>query len=187
MQDEIQLVLEDAKEQMNKACEHLDYELGKIRAGKANPHILDDVKVEYFGAVTPLSQVANVNTPDPRTIAVRPWEKSLIAPIEKAIMAANLGLNPDNNGEIIRIVIPPLTEESRKDLAKQAKKICEDARVVIRNVRRDANEEFKKMKKDGLAEDMAKDAEAETQKLHDSVMKRIDDMYAAKEKDILTI
>ncbi len=187
MNEEIELVLEDAKEQINKAIEHLDSELGKIRAGKANPRMLDAVLVDYFGTPTPLAQVANINTPDPRTIAVRPWEKTMIAPIEKAILAANLGFNPDNNGETIRILIPPLTEERRKDLAKQAKKTCEDAKIVVRNVRRDANEEFKKMKKDGLSEDLEKDAETQAQKVHDAAIKKIDEMYLQKEKDIMTV
>ncbi|MBP5365510.1 MAG: ribosome recycling factor [Bacteroidales bacterium] len=187
MQEEIELVLDDAKEQMQKSLEHLDNELGKIRAGKANPRMLDGVMVEYFGSMTPLSQVANVNSPDPRTIAIRPWEKSMIQPIERAIMAANLGLNPDNNGEMIRVVVPPLTEERRRDLVKQVKKVCEDSRVAVRNIRRDAIEEFKKMKKDGLGEDLQKDAEGEAQKIHDAFMKKIDDLFAAKEKDIMTV
>lgn len=187
MQEEVELVLEDAKEQMQKVIEHLDNELGKIRAGKANPRMLDGIMVEYFGSLTPLSQVANVNSPDPRTIAIRPWEKNMIQPIERAIMAANLGMNPDNNGEMIRIVVPPLTEERRRDLVKQVKKVCEDSRVVIRNVRRDAIEEFKKMKKDGLGEDVQKDAEAEAQKVHDAFMKKVDEMFAVKEKDIMTV
>lgn len=187
MEEELELILDDANEQMGKTIEHLDYELGKIRAGKANPHVLDDIKVDYFGSPTPLNQVANVSVPDPRTIAVRPWEKSMIAHIEKAIMAANLGLNPDNNGEIIRILIPPLTEERRRDLVKQVKKVCEESRIAIRNMRRDANEELKKLKKDGLAEDAEKDAENETQKLHDTMMKKIDELLALKEKDIMTV
>ncbi len=187
MQEEVELVIEDTKEQMKKAIDHLDYELGKIRAGKANPKVLDDVKVDYFGSATPLSQVANINVPDPRTIAIRPWEKSMIPAIERAIMAANLGMNPDNNGEMIRILVPPLTEERRRDLAKQAKATCENARIAVRNLRRDAIEEFKKMKKDGLAEDAQKDAEDQAQKVHDSYIKKIDEMYAAKEKDIMTV
>lgn len=187
MQEEVELILDDAKEQMLKNIEHLDKELGKIRAGKANPRVLDGVMVDYFGTMTPLAQVANINTPDARTIAVRPWEKNMIAPIEKAIMAANLGLNPDNNGEIIRILIPPLTEERRRDLVKQVKKVCEESRIAIRNMRRDANEELKKLKKDGLAEDAEKDAENETQKIHDTMMKKIDELLALKEKDIMTV
>lgn len=187
MQEEIELIMDDAKEQMQKAIDHLDYELGKIRAGKANPKMLEDIRVEYFGTATPLSQVANVSVPDPRTIAIRPWEKTMIPAIEKAIMAANLGMNPDNNGEMIRIMVPPLTEERRRDLCKQAKSTCEDTRIVVRNVRRDSNEEFKKLKKDGLSEDLAKDAEGEVQKIHDSFMKKIDELYVAKEKDIMTV
>ncbi|MCI5981993.1 MAG: ribosome recycling factor [Marinilabiliaceae bacterium] len=187
MEEELELILGAAEESMDKALEHLDYELGKIRAGKANPHVLDDVKVEYFGAPTPLNQVANVSVPDPRTIAVKPWEKSMIGPIEKAIMAANLGLNPDNNGEMIRIMIPPLTEERRRDLAKMAKRTCEDTKIAIRNIRRDAIEDLKKLKKDGLGEDLQKDKEGEIQKLHDVHVKKVDEMYAAKEKDIMTV
>lgn len=187
MEEELELILGAAEESMDKALEHLDYELGKIRAGKANPHVLDDVKVEYFGAPTPLNQVANVSVPDPRTIAVKPWEKSMIGPIEKAIMAANLGLNPDNNGEMIRIMIPPLTEERRRDLAKMAKRTCEDTKIAIRNIRRDAIEDLKKFKKDGLGEDLQKDKEGEIQKLHDVHVKKVDEMYAAKEKDIMTV
>lgn len=183
----MELILGAAEESMDKALEHLDYELGKIRAGKANPHVLDDVKVEYFGAPTPLNQVANISVPDPRTIAVKPWEKSMIGPIEKAIMAANLGLNPDNNGEMIRIMIPPLTEERRRDLAKMAKRTCEDTKIAIRNIRRDAIEDLKKLKKDGLGEDLQKDKEGEIQKLHDVHVKKVDEMYAAKEKDIMTV
>lgn len=183
----MELILGAAEESMDKALEHLDYELGKIRAGKANPHVLDDVKVEYFSAPTPLNQVANVSVPDPRTIAVKPWEKSMIGPIEKAIMAANLGLNPDNNGEMIRIMIPPLTEERRRDLAKMAKRTCEDTKIAIRNIRRDAIEDLKKLKKDGLGEDLQKDKEGEIQKLHDVHVKKVDEMYAAKEKDIMTV
>lgn len=187
MEEELELILGAAEESMDKALEHLDYELGKIRAGKANPHVLDDVKVEYFGAPTPLNQVANISVPDPRTIAVKPWEKSMIGPIEKAIMAANLGLNPDNNGEMIRIMIPPLTEERRRDLAKMAKRTCEDTKIAIRNIRRDAIEDLKKLKKDGLGEDLQKDKEGEIQKLHDVHVKKVDEMYAAKEKDIMTV
>lgn len=187
MQEEIELVLEDAKDKMSKALEHLDNELGKIRAGKANPKMLDGVLVEYYGSMSPLSQVANVSTPDPRTIAIQPWEKGLIGAIEKAILVANLGLNPDNNGEIVRLNIPPLTEERRRDLVKQSKKECEDAKVSVRNARRDANDEFKKMKKDGLSEDLEKDAEADVQRVTDDYIKKIDVMFEAKEKDILTV
>lgn len=187
MDEELELIMDDAKEQMGKATEHLDYELGKIRAGKANPRVLDDIKVEAYGAPTPLNQVANVSVPDPRTIAIKPWDKTMISHIERAIMAANIGLNPDNNGEVIRIMIPPLTEERRRDLAKQAKKTCEEAKIAIRNIRRDAIEEIKKLKKDGLGEDVQKDKEADVQKIHDTFIKKVDDMYVIKEKDIMTV
>lgn len=187
MDEELELIMDDAKEQMGKAIEHLDYELGKIRAGKANPRVLDDIKVEAYGSLSPLNSVANVSVPDPRTIAIKPWDKQMIAPIERAIMAANIGLNPDNNGETIRIMIPPLTEERRRDLAKQSKKTCEEAKIAIRNMRRDAIEEIKKLKKDGLGEDVQKDKEAEVQKIHDAYIKKVDEMYVAKEKDIMTV
>ncbi len=187
MTEEIEIILEMAQEKMDKAITHLEHELIKIRAGKANPGMLEGVMVDYYGSMTPLQQVANVNTPDPRTIAIQPWEKAMIQPIEKAIMMANLGFNPENNGEIVRISVPPLTEERRKDLVKQAKKEAEDARISIRNVRRDSNEELKKLKKDGLAEDAEKDAQAEVQKLTDKYSKIVDDHIAKKEQDILTI
>ena len=187
MEEEVSIVFEDATEKMNKAIDHLDKEMSKVRAGKASPKILEGIMVDYYGTMTPLAQVANVNTPDPRTIAIQPWEKKLIPVIEKAIMAANLGLNPDNNGELIRINVPPLTEERRKELVKFVKKLVEDARIGVRNVRRDAIEDIKKMQKDGLPEDVAKDAEAEVQKITDSFMKKIDEMFEKKEKDIMTI
>ncbi|ASB49181.1 ribosome recycling factor [Alkalitalea saponilacus] len=187
MEDEIKLVLEDATEKMDKAIDHLDREMAKIRAGKANPKMLDGLMVDYYGSMTPLAQVANVNTPDPRTIAIQPWEKGMISVIEKAILAANLGMNPDNNGDVIRINVPPLTEERRKDLVKMVKKIGEETRIGIRNVRREAIDEFKKLQKDGLPEDMAKDAEDETQKLTDKFMKRIEEMLERKEQDIMTV
>lgn len=187
MQEEIELILEDAKERMAKALDHLDNELGKIRAGKANPKMLEGVLVDYYGSMSPLTQVANISTPDPRTIAIQPWEKGLIGAIEKAIMASNLGLNPDNNGEVIRINIPALTEERRRDLVKQVKAECEDAKVSLRNTRRDCNEELKRMKKEGLSEDLEKDAEADVQKITDTHSKKVDVMFEAKEKDILTV
>ena len=196
------MYMDEAKEQMQNAIAHLENELAKIRAGKANPKILNDVLVDYYGSPTPLSQVANITAPDPRTIAVQPWEKSMLAPIQKAIMNANLGFNPDNNGEIVRINVPPLTEERRKELVKQSKGIGETAKVSVRkqskgigetakvsvrNARRDAIDTFKKMVKDGLPEDAAKDAEAEVQKITDSYNKKVDEILAQKEKDIMTI
>lgn len=187
MNEEVKLYIDDAKEQMQNTLAHLENELAKLRAGKANPKILNDVLVDYYGTPTPLSQVANITVPDPRTIAVQPWEKQMIAPIEKAIMNANLGFNPDNNGEIVRINVPPLTEERRKDLVKQSRAVGETAKVSIRNARRDVIDEIKKMTKNGLPEDVAKDAENDVQKITDSYSKKVDDMLAVKEKDIMTI
>ena len=187
MEDDVQILIESTKEKMQKAIDHLDHELGKIRAGKANPRMLDDVMVEYYGTMTPLQQVASINTPDPRTIAIQPWEKGMIQPIEKAIMNANLGLNPDNNGEIVRINVPPLTEERRQDLVKHVKKEGEEARISIRNARRETNDELKKLKKDGLPEDMEKDAEDKVQKLTDKFTKKVEEMLEKKEKDIMTV
>lgn len=179
--------MDDAKEQMQNALSHLENELSKIRAGKANPKILNDVLVDYYGTPTLLSQVANITVPDPRTIAVQPWEKQMISPIEKAIMNANLGFNPDNNGEVIRINVPALTEERRKDLVKQSRGVGENAKVSIRNARRDAIDQFKKMVKDGLPEDVSKDAEGEVQKITDSFNKKVDEMLLGKERDIMMI
>ncbi|MFT3737344.1 MAG: ribosome recycling factor [Breznakibacter sp.] len=187
MNEEVQLILDDASERMAKALEHLDKELGKIRAGKANPKMLDGLMVDYYGSMTPLQQVSNINTPDARTIAVQPWEKNMINPIEKAIMAANLGMTPENNGEIIRLNVPPLTEERRKGLVKQSKQEAEEAKISVRAIRRDVMEELKRLKKDGLPEDMEKDAETEAQKLHDKFIKKIDELFEKKEKDILTV
>ena len=187
MNEEVKLYMDEAKEQMQNALTHLENELAKIRAGKANPKILNDVLVDYYGSPTPLSQIANITAPDPRTIAVQPWEKNMLGPIQKAIMNANLGVNPDNNGEIVRIAVPPLTAERRKELAKQSKGIGETAKVSIRNARRDAIDEFKKMVKNGLPEDAAKDAETEMQKMTDNYNKKIDEILAQKEKDIMTI
>jgi len=187
MEDNVLLVLDTTIDKMGKAIEHFDKEIGKIRAGKANPKMLEDIKVDYYGTLTPLSQVSNINTPDPRTITIQPWDRKTIPVIEKAIMAANLGMNPDNNGEIIRILVPPLTEERRKDLVKQVKKLGEETKIAIRNIRRDAIEELKKLKKEGLPEDMEKDAEEETQKTTDKFIKRVDELTDKKEKDILTV
>ncbi len=185
--EDADFVIDVAKERMEKAITHLDNELRVIRAGKANPAMLSSIMVDYYGTLTPLQQVASVGTPDARTIGVQPWEKNMIPIIEKAIMAANLGFNPQNNGETIRIMVPPLTEERRKQLVKQVKQEGENAKVSIRNARRDANEEFKKLEKDGLAEDLAKDAEAKVQKLTDSYSKKVDDLLIKKEQEILTV
>ena len=187
MNEEVKMYMDEAKEQMKNALVHLENELAKIRAGKANPKILNDVLVDYYGSPTPLSQVANITAPDPRTISVQPWEKNMLCPIQKAIMNANLGFNPDNNGEVVRINVPPLTAERRKELVKQSKGVGETAKVSIRNARRDAIDEFKKMVKSGLPEDEAKDAEDEVQKITDSYNKKIDEILTAQEKDIMTI
>lgn len=187
MQEEIQLYLEECDEKMQKATNHLAEALTHIRAGKASTKLLDGVMVEYYGSLTPLSQVSNLSTPDAKTIAIQPWEKPLIGAIEKAIMNANLGFNPENNGETVRINIPALTEERRRDLSKQVKQEGEDSKVVLRSVRRDINEAFKAMKKDGLSEDLEKDAQAEVQKITDTFVKKIDALIAEKEQEIMTV
>lgn len=187
MNEDLLIVLEIAGEKMEKAVNHLELELSRIRAGKANPHLLDGITVDYYGVVTPLNQVANISTPDPKTIAIQPWEKNMIGPVEKAIMASNLGITPVNNGEIIRISIPPLTEERRKNLVKQVKQEGENAKVSIRNTRRDANEEIKQLQKDGIPEDEAKKAEEEVQKLTTEFTAKVDQEIEAKEKEIMTV
>jgi ribosome recycling factor len=171
MEDNVQILIEMTEEKMQKTTEHLDLELGKVRAGKASPKMLDGLMVEYYGAMTPLQQLASVNTPDPRTIAIQPWERGMIGPIEKAIMNANFGLNPDNNGELVRINVPPLTEERRHGLVKIIKKEGEDARISIRNAR----------------EDMEKDAEDQVQKLTDKFIKKVEEFLSKKEQDIMTV
>lgn len=187
MQEEIDLYLEECNEKMQKTIKHLEEALTHIRAGKANTKLLDGVMVDYYGSLTPLSQVSNLSTPDAKTIAIQPWEKQLIPEIEKAILNANLGFNPDNNGEMVRINIPALTEERRRELTKQVKQEGEDAKVTIRNARRDANDAFKAMKKDGLSEDLEKDASGEVQKITDSFSKQIDSLVAAKEEEVMTV
>lgn len=187
MNQEIILCFEKAKAGMNQAIEHLDKEFHKIRAGKAHPQMLDSVKVDSYGSVMPLNQVAGINTPDARSILIQPWDKNLIVPIEKAIMAANLGFNPQNDGISIRIIVPELTEERRKDLAKQAKAEMENAKISIRNSRRIAIDEGKKLEKEGIPEDECKKMSADVQKLHDDFIKRADDLYAEKEKEIMTV
>lgn len=184
---DVEIYLEEVKERMAGAVAHLDSELAKIRAGKADPAMLKSVKVDYYGSITPLNQVANVSASDAHTIAIQPWDKSTIPLIEKAIMNANLGFNPDNNGEVVRVNVPPLTEERRRDLVKQAKAECENARISLRNARRDANESFKKLEKDGLSEDLRHDAEAQVQTLTDSFSKKIDESLSKKEEDIMKI
>jgi ribosome recycling factor len=187
MQEELNFIFDTAKEHMDKAIHHLEKELLKVRAGRANPSMLEGVRVDYYGSMTPISQVANINTPDARTLSVQPWEKKLISEIEKAIMAANLGFNPMNNGDVIMINIPPLTEERRKDLVRRSKSEAEDARVGVRNARKEAMEEIKKLGKDGLSEDLVKDSEAEVQKLTDSYTSRIESIVDKKEQEIMAI
>ena len=180
-------VLEAVKSKMQKAVSHFTDELATFRAGKANPSVFNGVTVDYYGTQTPIEQVAGINTPDARTMIIQPWEKKMIPLIEKAILAANLGFNPQNNGEVIRINVPPLTEERRKDLVKRAKNEGEAAKVSVRNIRRDQIEVIKKMQKDGLPEDVAKDTEALIQKETEVFSKKIDELLAAKEKEILTV
>jgi len=187
MNEEAQLIIDLAIEKMEKALHFLETDLSRIRAGKANTHILDGILAEYYGNPVPLSQVSNISTPDPKTIAIQPWEKTMIVPIEKAIMASNLGITPVNNGEIIRINIPMLTEERRKELVKQVKHEGENAKVSIRNARRDANDDLKKMHKDGLPEDEMKRGESEIQKITDDHISKIDKMIEGKESEILTV
>jgi len=187
MNEDVQLIFEMTREKMEKALEHLETELSRIRAGKANIHILDGVLVEYYGTQTPLNQVSNISTPDAKTIAIQPWEKNMIDPIEKAILAANIGITPMNNGELIRLGIPPLTEQRRLDLVKQVKNEGENARVSLRSSRREANEEYKQMQKNGLAEDDAKRAEDNIQEITDEFVSKVDKIIEAKEEDIMTI
>lgn len=187
MVEEVNEAIADATGNMDKAMGHLDAELAKIRAGKAHPSMLSSVMVDYYGSMTPLSQVANVNTPDPRTISVQPWEKSMLDPISTAIINANLGLNPQNNGELVMINVPVLTEERRRDLTKQAKAAGEHAKVSLRNARKDAMDFIKMAEKEGLSEDMAKTMEGKVQDLVDSYNKKVDVVIAAKEEDIMTV
>ena len=174
--------LDPAEEKMEMAVAYLDESLSHIRAGRANPKLLDGIRVDYYGSAAPISNVANISTPDARTIAITPWEKSMFKEIERAIINSELGVMPENNGEVIRISIPPLTEERRKQLVKQCK-----AEVSVRNARRDAIEGLKKAVKQGMPEDVEKDAEGTAQKIHDKFMKKIDEIFAAKEKEILTV
>ena len=184
---DVKVVLSEAEEKMEEAVMYLDESLARIRAGKANVKILDGIRVESYGSMVPLNNVAAINTPDARTIAIKPWDKNMFRPIEKAIIDSEVGIMPENNGEIIRLGIPPLTEERRKQLAKQCGKEAEQAKVSIRNARRDTNDRLKKAIKDGLSEDLEKDAEATLQKTPDKYIKKIDEILAAKEKEIMTV
>jgi len=187
MTEEIKFQLDIADEQMQESIKHLEQVLVKIRAGKASPQMITHVQVDYYGTSTPISQMANVNTPDPQTISIQPWDKTALQDIEKAIMEANLGLTPMNNGEMIMINVPSLTEERRLDLVKQAKSEVENCKVSIRNVRHKANDEMKQLGEKGLSEDLQKDAEADVQKLTDSFVTKAEEHFNAKEKEILKI
>lgn len=184
MNEEVSFILDAARESMDLAVTHLEREFIKIRAGKASPAMLSGVVVEYYGTQTPLSQVSNINTPDGRTLTVQPWEKSLLSEIETSIMNANLGFNPMNNGEIIIINVPPLTEERRKQLVKQAKAEAEDAKVSVRNARQDANKELRDL---DISEDMEKNAEVDVQELTDSYIRRVDSLLEHKELEIMKV
>lgn len=177
----------EAKAKMEKASAHLDEELKTFRAGKANPAVFNSVMVDYYGTQTPIPQIASVTTPDPKSMVIQPWEKKMVPAITKAIMDANLGFTPINNGENVRINVPPLTEERRKDLCKQARAAGENAKMSVRTARRDAVEAHKKFKKDGLEEDICKDAEEDIQKMTDTFVKRLDELVAAKEKEVMTV
>jgi ribosome recycling factor len=187
MEEEVELLEMETQEKMDKAIDHFKNELLKVRAGKASPDMLVGVQVEAYGALSPLNTVASINTPDARTIAIQPFDKSVIGNIERAIINSNLGFNPMNDGSLIRISIPPLTEERRTQLVKVAKGELEHAKISIRNARKDAMEAIKKLVKDGLSEDMGKDVEDEIQKVVNDYTQKAEDLYHAKEKDIMTI
>ncbi|MGY8916815.1 MAG: ribosome recycling factor [Flavobacteriales bacterium] len=187
MQEAIDMALEEAKDLMDKAMDRLTAELRKVRAGKAHPSMLESVKIDYYGTMTPISQVANVNTTDARTIVVQAWEKPMLDPIATGIINANLGLNPMNNGEVLIINVPPLSEERRIELTKRARSEGEFARVSIRNARKDANDILKSAKEEGLSEDMHKTGEAQVQEMTNSYTKKVEEVLDAKEKDVMTI
>jgi ribosome recycling factor len=187
MNELIKKQLTDAKSIMEKAIDHCDTELAKIRAGKAMPSMLDGIVVDYYGTPTPLAQIGTVNTPDARTLVVQPWEKNMLVPIEKAIKEANIGLNPQNDGILIRMNVPPLTEERRRELVKKVKEEAERGRIAIRNIRKDANEKIKRTKAEGISDDEIKLGEAEVQKLTDAFIVNVDKLIEVKEKDIMTV
>ena len=184
---EAKQILNEAEESMQAAVLFLDDALAHIRAGKASARILDAIRIDYYGTMSPLANVATITTPDARTISIQPWEKKLIGEIERAIINSNIGLAPSNNGEVIRLILPPLTEERRQQHAKQCKGEAENAKVSVRNARRDAIELLKKQVKEGMPEDVEKDAEADAQKLHDKYIRQMDELYAKKEKEIMTV
>lgn len=184
---DVKQCLAECEERMEMSVMHLEEELSHIRAGKANVHILDGIRVDSYGTMVPLNNVAALNTPDARTIAIKPWDKSMFKVIEKAIIDSEVGIMPENNGEIIRLGIPPLTEERRRQLTKQCSKEGEDAKIAIRNIRRDGIDTLKKAVKDGLSEDVEKDAEGDLQKIHDRMVKKVEALLAEKSKEIMTV
>jgi len=187
MNEDVELIIEETKERMQKALEHLEYELARLRAGRANPVLLDGINLDYYGVNSPLAQVSNINTPDPKTILIQPWEKTMLGTIEKAIMAANIGLTPVNNGEVIRINIPPLTEERRHQLVKQVRNESETAKISVRNARKWANDELKQLLKNGLPEDIEIDATENIQEMTRDFNTKVDKIMALKEKDVMTV
>ena len=187
MTEYVELIMDEVKDRMHKALEHLEHEMARLRAGRANPTLLEGVTVDYYGVTTPLTQTSNINTPDAKTILIQPWERTMLGPIEKAILAANLGVTPMNNGELIRINIPPLTEERRLQLVKQVRNEGETAKISLRNSRKWANDELKKLLKDGLPEDVEKDGVEDVQQMTNDFTAKIDKVVAAKEKEVMTV
>ncbi|MBC7874085.1 MAG: ribosome recycling factor [Ferruginibacter sp.] len=187
MTEEIASIIAVADDHMSKAIGHLEAELVKIRAGKANPQMLDGIQVDYYGSPMPINQVANISALDVRTISIQPWEKNMLQPIERAIIGANIGINPQNDGNIIRLFLPPLTEERRKELVKKCQAEGEHSKVAIRSIRRDAIEHIKKLEKNGLSEDAAKDAEADVQQVTDKYTAAVEKHLASKEKEIMSV
>lgn len=187
MTEEIEMILDDTNGQMEKAIAHLEAELLKIRAGKASPNMLEGISVDYYGAPTPIGQVANINVLDVRTISIQPWERNMLQPIEKAIMQANIGITPQNDGVQIRLFLPPLTEERRKELFKKAGNEGEHSKVAIRNIRRDSIEQIKQLQKDGLSEDLAKESETSVQEVTNKYIAVVDKLLVAKEKEMMSV
>jgi ribosome recycling factor len=187
MNEELELIIEEVRERMEKALEHLEHELARLRAGRATPALLDGITVDYYGVNSPLTQVSNINTPDAKSILIQPWEKNMLGTIEKAILAANIGLTPVNTGEVIRINVPPLTEERRHQLVKQVRNEGETAKISIRNSRKWANDELKRLLKEGLPEDLEKDAVEKVQHMTNDFSQKVDKVMALKEKDIMTV
>lgn len=187
MSDDLMLILVDTEDLMNKAIAHLEAELIKIRAGKANPQMLEGIMVDYYGSLTPINQVGNISVMDARTLSIQPWEKNMLQPIERAIIAANIGINPQNDGNTIRLFLPPLTEERRKELVKRANAEGEHSKVAIRNIRREAIEQIKKLQKEGLSEDVAKDSEKDIQELTDKFIGLVEKHLVRKDKEIMAV